>query len=122
MIAPSGMVVYTGNACPGWGNSIFVGSMQPGALVRLELQNGRVVKEERYLGHLNQRIRDVEQGPDGLLYLLTDSPQGRILRLEQAVDAPAERRRGPAPRSVVRSAAFQAAATPASCRPRSREG
>lgn len=83
VIAPSGMVVYTGNAYPGWKNSIFVGSLQPGALVRLELANGRVVQEERYLGHLNQRIRDVEQGPDGLLYLLTDSPRGRILRLEK---------------------------------------
>ncbi len=83
VIAPSGMVVYTGNAYPGWKNSIFVGSMQPGALVRLEIANGRVVKEERSLGHLNQRIRDVEQGPDGLLYLLTDSAKGRILRLEK---------------------------------------
>ena len=83
VIAPSGMLVYTGNAYPGWKNSIFIGSLQPGALVRLELQNGRVVKEERYLGDLNERIRDVEQGPDGLLYLLTDEPRGRVLRIER---------------------------------------
>lgn len=83
VIAPSGMVVYTGNAYPGWKNSIFVGSMQPGALVRLEMRNGRVTNEERYLGELNERIRDVEQGPDGLLYLLTDEPRGRILRIDK---------------------------------------
>ena len=83
VIAPSGMIVYTGNAYPAWKNSIFVGSLQPGALVRLELQNGRVTKEERYLSDLNERIRDVEQGPDGLLYLLTDEDRGRVLRIEK---------------------------------------
>ncbi|HEY0159914.1 MAG TPA: PQQ-dependent sugar dehydrogenase [Thermoanaerobaculia bacterium] len=84
VIAPSGMVFYTGNAYPGWKGSIFVGSLTPGALVRLTLQNGRVTREERYLGELNERIRDVEQGPDGLLYMLTDSENGRIVRLERA--------------------------------------
>jgi glucose/arabinose dehydrogenase len=83
VIAPSGMLFYTGNAYAGWKNSIFIGSLQPGALVCLELHNGRVTKEERYLGNLNERIRDVEQGPDGLLYLLTDNPRGRILWLEK---------------------------------------
>jgi aldose sugar dehydrogenase len=83
VIAPSGMVFYTGNAYPGWKGSIFVGSLQPGGLVRLTMRNGRVATEERYLGDLGERIRDVEQGPDGLLYLLTDSPQGRILRIER---------------------------------------
>jgi glucose/arabinose dehydrogenase len=82
VIAPSGMVFYTGNAYPGWKGSVFVGSLQPGALVRLVLQNGRVTREERYLGELGERIRDVEQGPDGLLYMVTDSPQGRVIRLE----------------------------------------
>ena len=81
VIAPSGMVVYTGNAYPGWKGSVFVGSLTPGGLVRLTLQNGRVTREERYLADLG-RIRDVEQGPDGLLYLTTDSEQGRIVRLE----------------------------------------
>ena len=83
VIAPSGMLVYTGNAYPAWKNSIFIGSLQPGALVRLEMKDGRVTKEERYLGELNQRIRDVEQGPDGLLYLLTDESGGRVLRIEK---------------------------------------
>ncbi|HEX8254554.1 MAG TPA: PQQ-dependent sugar dehydrogenase [Thermoanaerobaculia bacterium] len=84
VIAPSGMVFYTGNAYPGWKGSIFVGSLQPGALVRLTLQNGRVTREERYLGELDERIRDVEQGPDGLLYMLTDADDGRIIRLERS--------------------------------------
>ncbi len=81
VIAPSGMVFYTGDRYPGWKGSAFVGSMTPGALVRLTIADGRVTSEERYLGGLNERIRDVQQGPDGLLYLVTDSPQGRVLRV-----------------------------------------
>ncbi len=81
VIAPSGMCFYTGNAFPQWKGSVFIGSLTPGLLVRLELEGGRVVKEERYLGYLHERIRDVRQGPDGLLYLLTDNPEGRILKL-----------------------------------------
>ncbi|HEX7152632.1 MAG TPA: PQQ-dependent sugar dehydrogenase [Thermoanaerobaculia bacterium] len=84
VIAPSGMIVYTGNAFPQWKGSIFVGSLQPGALVRLVLQNGRVTREERFLGDLGERIRDVEQGPEGAIYVITDSPSGRILRIEPA--------------------------------------
>jgi glucose/arabinose dehydrogenase len=84
VIAPSGMTFYTGDAFPEWKNNIFVGSLTPGALVRLELKDGRVVHEARYLGELGERIRDVRQGPDGLLYLLTDSPNGRLLRVERA--------------------------------------
>lgn len=82
VIAPSGMVYYTGNAYPGWKGDFFVGSMQPGALVRLVMKNGRVSREERFLGELDERIRDVEQNVDGLLYLITDSPNGRILRID----------------------------------------
>ncbi len=83
VIAPSGMLFYTGNAYPGWKGSIFVGSLTPGALVRLAMSNGRVTREERYLGDLDERIRDVEQGPDGLLYMATDSEDGRVIRLER---------------------------------------
>jgi glucose/arabinose dehydrogenase len=83
VIAPSGMLFYTGNAYPAWKGSLFIGSLSPGCLVRLQLQNGKVIKEDRYLGELGERIRDVEQGPDGLLYLLTDSAEGRVLRLER---------------------------------------
>ncbi len=81
VIAPSGMVFYTGDAYRGWKGSAFVGSMSPGALVRLTIEDGRVTREERYLGNLNARVRDVQQGPDGLLYLVTDAPNGQLLRL-----------------------------------------
>ena len=81
VIAPSGAVWYTGDKYPGWKGSLFIGSMQPGALVRLTLDNGRVTSEERYLGELGNRIRDVQQGPDGLLYVVTDEDDGRVLRV-----------------------------------------
>ncbi len=82
VIAPSGMIFYTGNAYPGWKGSVFVGSLTPGCLVRLQMQNGRVAREERYLD-LGERIRDVAQGPDGLIYVITDDEEGRILRIEK---------------------------------------
>ena len=75
------MAFYTGEAFPAWKGSILVGSLKPGLLVRLTLENGRVAREERDLGDLGERIRDVRQGPDGLPYLLTDSSNGRILRV-----------------------------------------
>jgi glucose/arabinose dehydrogenase len=81
VIAPSGAVWYTGDRYPGWKGSLFIGSMQPGALVRLTVENGRVTKEERHLAELGDRIRDVQQGPDGLLYVVTDEDDGRILRV-----------------------------------------
>jgi glucose/arabinose dehydrogenase len=84
VIAPSGMIFYTGDAFPEWKGSIFIGSLQPGLLVRLQLEGGRVAREERYFAGLRERIRDVRQGPDGLLYLLTDNPDGRVLRVVPA--------------------------------------
>jgi len=84
VIAPSGMTFYTGAAFPDWKGSLFIGSLRPGLLVRLTLADGRVAQEERYLADLRERIRDVRQGPDGLLYLLTDSPDGRLLRVMPA--------------------------------------
>ena len=81
VIAPSGIAFYAGTAFPGWDGSLLIASMNPGGLVRLELRAGAVVREERYLGELRQRIRDVAVGPDGLVYVTTDDPQGRVLRL-----------------------------------------
>ena len=81
VIAPSGMAFYTGEAFPDWRGSLLIGSLQPGLLVRLTLQGERVAREERYLAELDERIRDVRQGPDGLLYLLTDHRNGRVLRV-----------------------------------------
>jgi glucose/arabinose dehydrogenase len=80
-IAPSGMAFYTGNAFPGWRGNLFVGSLVLRHLNRLELDGEKVVKEERLLIGLGERIRDVRQAPDGTLWLLTDSRQGRVLRI-----------------------------------------
>ncbi|HRN54244.1 MAG TPA: PQQ-dependent sugar dehydrogenase [Gemmatimonadaceae bacterium] len=84
VIAPSGLAFNTGTRYAGWQGSLFVGSLNPGGLVRLELRDGRVVHEERHLAELRERIRDVVPGPDGYLYLVTDSPSGRILRVVPA--------------------------------------
>jgi aldose sugar dehydrogenase len=84
VIAPSGMAFYTADAIPGWRGSILIGSLNPGGLVRLTMSNGRVSGEERHLTELGQRIRDVRQGPDGFVYLLTDAGSGRILRVRPA--------------------------------------
>jgi glucose/arabinose dehydrogenase len=81
VIAPSGLLFYTGAAIPDWNGSLLIGSLRPGLLVRLRLVDGRVAQEERYLGELGERIRDVRQGPDGHPYLLTDRSDGRILRV-----------------------------------------
>ena len=84
IIAPSGMVFYTGSLFPAWQNSLFIGGLGSLNLVRLTLKGEQVVGEERLLQDLQpqrERIRNVRQGPDGALYLLTDSPKGRILKL-----------------------------------------
>lgn len=85
VIAPSGALFYTGNAFPQWKGNLLIGSLQPGQLVRLEMKAGRVSNEYRYAGgDLGARIRDVQQGPDGAIYVLTDENNGRILRVEPA--------------------------------------
>jgi glucose/arabinose dehydrogenase len=81
VIAPSGMVFYTGNLFAGWKNNILIGSLTPGLLVRLVTKDGKVAQEERYLGEVEERIRDVRQAKDGSLYLVTDARNGRILRV-----------------------------------------
>ena len=81
-IAPSGMAFYTGNRYPGWSNSLFVGGLRSQALIRLEHQDNRIVAEERLMVGQHGRIRDVRVGPDGLIYLLTDDNNGKLLRLD----------------------------------------
>ena len=81
-IAPSGMTFYTGDKFPAWKGSLFVGALKFQLLARLEVDGNRIVKEERLLEGMGDRIRAVVQGPDGYLYLLTDEDDGRILRLE----------------------------------------
>jgi glucose/arabinose dehydrogenase len=80
-IAPSGMAFYTGTLFPKWRGSLFTGALAGQMLVRLSLNGNAVTSEERLLQNLNERIRDVRQGPDGALWLLTDSSAGRILRV-----------------------------------------
>jgi aldose sugar dehydrogenase len=83
-IAPSGMAFYTGDKFPGWRGNALVGALAGSLVAQLELDGDKVVREERILSELRERIRDVRQGPDGFVYLLTDSPQGRILRVRPA--------------------------------------
>lgn len=80
-IAPSGMVFYTGDAFREWKGDILVGALKLQHLARLQVRDGRVVAEHRYLQDLNARVRDVRQGPDGFIYVLTDSDDGQLLRL-----------------------------------------
>jgi glucose/arabinose dehydrogenase len=84
VIAPSGMLFYTGNLFPAWKDSLFIGGLASTSLVRLDVTGGKVVGEERLLKDLQpkaERIRNVRQGPDGAIYLLTDNTEGRILKL-----------------------------------------
>jgi glucose/arabinose dehydrogenase len=81
-IAPSGMAFYTGDAFPAWKGSLFVGSLKFRHLVRVELDGTKVVAQERLLENSFGRIRDVRQSPDGLIYVLTDDPNGKLVRLQ----------------------------------------
>jgi glucose/arabinose dehydrogenase len=80
-IAPSGMAFYTGDLVAAWKGNLFVGALRGEMLVRLERDGDKIVKEERLLHGLGERIRDVRMGQDGALWLLTDNSAGRILRL-----------------------------------------
>jgi glucose/arabinose dehydrogenase len=90
-IAPTGLAVYTGDKFPAWRGNLFVGSARIGEIPRtggLERvvfnDNFEEIRRERLLGSLHQRIRDVRQGPDGLLYVITDEDDGALLRIEPA--------------------------------------
>jgi glucose/arabinose dehydrogenase len=83
-IAPSGMAFYTADLFPAWKGNLFIGALRAQLLVRLEIDSEKVTREERLLQGLGERIRDVRQGPDGALWLLTDNGNGRILRLVPA--------------------------------------
>lgn len=84
VIAPSGMLFYTGDLFPAWKGSLFIGGLTSKNLVRLDVKADRIISEERLLKDLlpaAERIRDVRQGPDGAIYLVTDHAKGRILKL-----------------------------------------
>lgn len=81
VISPSSLLIYSGGLFPEWKGNFFVGALSGQALVRLVVENDRVVGEERLLKERKERIRDVTQGPDGAIYLLTDERSGKLLRL-----------------------------------------
>jgi glucose/arabinose dehydrogenase len=81
-IAPSGMTLYTGDKFPAWRGNLLVGALKFRLLARLEVQDGKVVHEERLLEDVLGRVRDVRTGPDGYIYLLTDQGDGVLARLE----------------------------------------
>ncbi len=81
VIAPSGAQFYTGNAFPSWRGSLFVGALREQRLVRLVIRDNRVVGEEHLLTERGQRIRDVRQGADGALYVLTDQSDGELWKI-----------------------------------------
>jgi aldose sugar dehydrogenase len=80
-IAPSGMAFYMGKRMSAWTGNLFVGALAGQHLTRLILEGEKVVGEEKLLADLGERIRDVRQGPDDALYVLTDHPEGRVLRV-----------------------------------------
>jgi len=79
VIAPSGMIVYTGKLHDTWKGDVFVGGLIAQALVHLRIQSDRVVSEERF--PIGARVRDVTEGPDGAIYIVTEEADGRLLRL-----------------------------------------
>ncbi len=81
VIAPSGAQFHSGKAFPAWKGSLFVGGLREQALVRLVLENDRVVGEERLLADRRQRVRDVREGPDGSLYVVTDQSDGELWKI-----------------------------------------
>ena len=83
-IAPAGIAFYDGSLFPMWRGNLFVAALAGKHLVRLVLRGDRVVAEERLLTELNSRIRDVHQGPEGALYVMTDGNEGTIVRLVPA--------------------------------------
>ncbi len=84
-IAPSGMAFYTGDLFPVWRGDLFVGALKGQHLARLDLDGEAVRGEEKLLGEIAARIRDVRAGPDGALYVLTDERDGRLIRVTPAL-------------------------------------
>ena len=77
----SGMAFYDQGRFKAWQHNVFIGALVPGELIRLQLQGDKIVHEERLLGELKARIRDVRQGPDGYLYVLTDEDDGALYKV-----------------------------------------
>jgi glucose/arabinose dehydrogenase len=84
VISPSGMIVYSGKLIPEWTGNVFTGGLSSKALIRLVLDHDRVVGEEHLLTDRKARMRDVVEGPDGAIYLLTDDDDGKLLKVTPA--------------------------------------
>lgn len=80
-IAPSGLAIYESDVFSSWKNSLFVGALVNQDVRRLSLQDGAVIEEEILFSELSSRIRDIRSGPDGLLYIITDGPAGKIVKV-----------------------------------------
>jgi glucose/arabinose dehydrogenase len=92
IIAPSGLAFYEGNLFPQWRTSVLVGALAGRAILRLELgKDDKVVNEEPLLRDLNERIRDVRVFQDGAVYVLTDSQNGKLLKITPAAQTSAPR-------------------------------
>lgn len=85
-IAPSGMAFYSGDKFPEWNGDLFIGALREQMLVRLKVEGDKVVEEEHLLKEVLGRIRDVRNGPDGFLYVLTDQRNGVLARIEPTID------------------------------------
>ena len=82
------MMFYTGDRFPGWKGDLLVGALKFELVSRLDLDaDNKVVKEERFLEGELGRIRDIREGPDGLIYIVTDENRGSVYRLEPAAEA-----------------------------------
>ncbi len=81
-VAPSGLAYYDADAFPNWQGSLFVGTLVNHDVRRLELKAGKVTEEEILFAEIDERIRDIKVGLDGLLYILTDSKEGKVIRVE----------------------------------------
>jgi len=82
-VAPSGLAFVTSDRYPGWKGSLLVGTLRAQTLLRLTLDGRRITGEQRLLTDLGQRIRDVRQGPDGWIYIVTDGAEGQVIRIER---------------------------------------
>ncbi len=85
-IAPSGLAIYEGDLFPEWQGDLFVGALVDKEVRRLDMKNSKVVNEESLFGELDARIRDLREGPDGALYIVTDGDPGKIVRVVRAAD------------------------------------
>jgi glucose/arabinose dehydrogenase len=85
-IGASGLAIYDGDAFPNWRGKLFIGALVDEEVRMLTLNDGRVVDEQAMFSEIGARIRDVRTGPDGMLYLLTDSEQGKVIRVVPVSD------------------------------------